>query len=66
MDTAHKGAHEWMIEFEKEPGDFERFKELLDRHLQKLNSDYEAKRYKNMTLEPPISIKPVPDYSTIG
>ena len=53
MDTAHKGAHEWMIEFEKEPEDFERFKELLDQHLQNLNSDYEAKRYKNMTLEPP-------------
>jgi len=53
MNTGHKGAHEWLIEFEKDPDDFEKFKELLDKNLQNLNSDYEAKRYKNMTLEPP-------------
>jgi len=53
MQTDQKGAHEWLIEFEKDPDDFEKFKELLDKNLQNLNSDYEAKRYKNMTLEPP-------------
>lgn len=46
-----KGGHEWLIEFEKEPSDFEAFNTLLDRKLQKINSDYEAKRYKNMALE---------------
>lgn len=51
MTSKHKGAHEWLIEFEKKPVDLEYFKELLDNNLQKINSDYEAKRYKNMTLE---------------
>ena len=48
------GAHEWLIEFEKEPTDFDAFKELLDSNLKKLNSDYEAKRYKNIALRNPI------------
>ncbi len=54
MKGKESGAHEWMIEFEQEPADFERFKLLLDQHLQNLNSDYEAKRYHNMTLNFPI------------
>lgn len=45
-----KGAHEWIIEFEKMPNDVNQFAEILDKSLQELNSDYEAKRYKNITL----------------
>ena len=54
MQTDQKGAHEWIIEFDKTPDDFEKFKMLLDQNLQSANSDYEAKRYKNMTLKPPV------------
>ncbi|MDR2684246.1 MAG: GH3 auxin-responsive promoter family protein [Prevotellaceae bacterium] len=42
--------HQWLIEFEKEPSSIEEFALLLDEMLQKVNSDYEAKRYKNMIL----------------
>ena len=48
------GAHEWLIEFEKHPDDIVRFSELLDQELKNVNSDYEAKRYKNMALRPPM------------
>lgn len=51
MSTQGKGAHEWIIEFEKEPANIEEFRFLLDVELQKVNSDYEAKRYKNITLD---------------
>lgn len=44
MNEGKKGAHEWLIEFETPPANPEHFAELLDRELQKLNSDYEAKR----------------------
>jgi hypothetical protein len=50
MDGKSKGAHEWIIEFEKMPEDVEKFTQILDETLQELNSDYEAKRYKNITL----------------
>ena len=50
MNTESKGCHQWIIEFEKEPEDLERFADVLDKELQTLNSDYEAKRYKNLTL----------------
>ncbi len=46
-----KGGHEWLIEFEKAPQDLDAFNILLDSKLQRINSDYEAKRYKNMALE---------------
>jgi hypothetical protein len=52
METNTKGAHEWMIEFKNPPTNPEVFSELLDTILQSLNSDYEAKRYNNMTLNP--------------
>ena len=45
-----KGGHEWLIEFEKAPHDLTTFNTLLDRNLQRINSDYEAKRYKDMAL----------------
>ena len=47
------GAHEWVIEFEEDPLDVRYFSESLDSALKTLNSDYEAKRYKNMVLHPP-------------
>ncbi len=46
-----KGGHEWLIEFEKMPHNLEVFNTLLDINLQKVNSDYEAKRFKSMALE---------------
>jgi hypothetical protein len=52
MDGKEKGAHEWMIEFKKNPTDIAQFQKILDDTLQCLNSDYEAKRYNNMTLNP--------------
>lgn len=53
MVGKEKGAHEWIIEFRKEPADINHFTELLDNALKSLNSDYEAKRYNNITLTMP-------------
>jgi GH3 auxin-responsive promoter len=55
----NKGGHEWVIEFDKEPADLALFSRVLDESLQRINSDYEAKRYKGMALEP-LSLQPVP------
>ncbi len=52
MNGKEKGAHEWMIEFKQNPTDITQFQKILDDTLQSLNSDYEAKRYNNMTLNP--------------
>ncbi len=51
MDANAKCRHQWLIEFSKAPQDLSLFAGLLDRKLQELNSDYEAKRYKNITLQ---------------
>ena len=51
LDKA-KGRHQWMIEFEKMPPSLDDFASLLDKTLQQLNSDYEAKRYKEISLQP--------------
>ena len=51
MDGNAKCRHHWLIEFSKEPEDLNRFTSLLDWKLQEINSDYEAKRYKNITLQ---------------
>lgn len=48
------GAHEWLIEFEKEPDDLGKFTAELDKALQSINSDYEAKRYRNIALREPL------------
>jgi len=48
------GAHEWLIEFEKEPQNLQRFASELDAALKSINSDYEAKRHKNIALRMPI------------
>ncbi len=50
MEGKEKGAHEWMIEFKKQPKDLTLFTKILDQNLQNINSDYEAKRYNNTTL----------------
>ena len=51
MDENAKCRHQWLIEFSKKPGSVERFAEILDNELQQINSDYEAKRYKNKTMQ---------------
>lgn len=48
------GAHEWLIEFEKPPADLKEFIRLLDKALMQLNSDYEAKRHKDIALSLPV------------
>ena len=48
------GAHEWLVEFEKEPDDFNNFIFELDNELKNINSDYEAKRHKSIALRLPI------------
>ena len=53
MEGKEKGAHEWIIEFKKLPDDNSTFNQLLDAFLQEANSDYEAKRYNNTTLNFP-------------
>ena len=52
MDANAKCRHQWLIEFAKRPQDLQQFADLLDKRLQEINSDYEAKRYKNITLQP--------------
>ena len=51
MDENAKCRHQWLIEFSKEPDDLQRFSDLLDRRLQEINSDYEAKRFHDVTLQ---------------
>ncbi|RKR85370.1 GH3 auxin-responsive promoter [Mucilaginibacter gracilis] len=48
------GGHEWIIEFEKRPAEFERFVDLLDETLRQINSDYDAKRFKDIALKRPV------------
>ncbi len=52
MENQNKGGHEWVIEFEKKPEDLVLFEKLLDERLRCLNTDYDAKRYKDMALMP--------------
>jgi hypothetical protein len=54
MNDEGKGGHEWLIEFEKAPENLDFFTETLDTALKSVNSDYEAKRYKNIALQMPI------------
>ena len=53
MDDSQTAAHEYVIEFEKEPSDLTRFTEMLDQELQNLNSDYAAKRSADLMLKKP-------------
>jgi hypothetical protein len=54
FDGSQKGRHEWVIEFSKEPDDLELFVSILDNTLKEVNSDYEAKRYKDIALLKPL------------
>lgn len=51
MDGEGKCRHQWLIEFAKAPEDVSQFARILDETLQQVNSDYEAKRYKDITLQ---------------
>lgn len=52
MDGEGRCRHQWLVEFATEPDDMNRFARLLDTKLQEINSDYEAKRFKDITLQP--------------
>ncbi|MGB2759147.1 MULTISPECIES: GH3 auxin-responsive promoter family protein [Maribacter] len=54
MVNKEKGAHEWVMEFRTIPEDFSAFVEIFDNALKSLNSDYEAKRLNNITLNSPV------------
>ena len=51
MDREGHCRHQWLIEFSRQPDDLKRFADELDHALQTVNSDYEAKRYKDITLQ---------------
>ena len=53
MSSKKSGGHEWLIEFSEEPKDLDKFTKTLDENLKKINSDYEAKRYKDSTMKIP-------------
>ncbi|WP_443092841.1 GH3 auxin-responsive promoter family protein [Chitinophaga nivalis] len=48
------GGHEWLVEFEVAPDNLSNFTEVMDRTLKEINSDYEAKRYKDIALRMPV------------
>ena len=52
MGADAKCRHQWLIEFAVMPDSLDKFAEILDKTLQEINSDYEAKRYKDITLQP--------------
>jgi hypothetical protein len=60
MDDEGKCRHQWVVEFSREPDSLAVFAHILDESLQHINSDYEAKRYKNITLQPLEIIKARP------
>jgi len=53
MDGKKKGRHQWLIEFKKPPSNMQEISSLIDELLKSENSDYEAKRYNNISLEKP-------------
>jgi hypothetical protein len=54
FNSGTKGGHEWIIEFKKHPDSLDHFVEVLDRTMRQLNSDYDAKRQKNLALQKPV------------
>lgn len=60
FSNEENGGHEWLIEFHKHPDDLDLFSDILDKSLQSLNSDYEAKRFANIALKKPL-IKSLPE-----
>lgn len=59
LDERNEAGHEWLIEFEVEPANLQQFAEALDHKLKEINSDYEAKRHKDIALKAP-KIKSMP------
>ncbi|MCB0487878.1 MAG: GH3 auxin-responsive promoter family protein [Cyclobacteriaceae bacterium] len=53
LEKAHRGGHEWIIEFKNKPGDIDQFTKLLDEELRRVNSDYDAKRAFDLALMMP-------------
>ena len=53
MQTNKRGCHQWLIEFNVQPNDINAFASTLDFELRRLNSDYDAKRYKDLSLTAP-------------
>lgn len=60
MSEKSRGSHEWIIEFEKEPLNLDQFTLILDETLKSLNSDYEAKRFHDLSLVKPV-VRSVPE-----
>ena len=54
LGTENKGGHEWIIEFTQAPNNLQVFSEALDQTLKEVNSDYQAKRQKDLALVPPV------------
>src|SRR5699024_4552361 len=51
LKDGDRGRHDWLIEFQHPPADYEEFTCILDQELQNLNSDYAAKRTQDLALE---------------
>lgn len=60
LEQGQAGRHQWLIEFETVPDSLPRFAQILDEHLRQNNSDYDAKRHKNLALLEP-EILPLPE-----
>ena len=60
MSQENKGGHEWVLEFSTPPKEMDKFASILDTALKSLNSDYEAKRYNDYVLQPPLLHKVAP------
>ncbi len=59
LEQGHAGLHQWLIEFETAPDNLQRFVQILDENLRLSNSDYDAKRHKNLALlEPEVVVLP--------
>ncbi|WP_439880896.1 GH3 auxin-responsive promoter family protein [Pontibacter sp. MBLB2868] len=54
MESEKRGGHEWLIEFEKKPGNLQQFIQVLDDSLREINSDYDAKRQNDIALKEPV------------
>jgi hypothetical protein len=60
LDEKTRGGHEWLIEFHRAPDDMAEFTKILDETLRKINSDYDAKRFRDMALVAP-KVRSVPE-----
>ena len=65
FSSESNGAHEWLIEFERQPSSLDDFKTALDQALKNINSDYEAKRHKDIALRMPI-VEPLPQNTFVS